>query len=88
MLQSINCIRLSYYNVKIRLVYLDKLCWLKPNFVEQVHQCKVMLGSDLGITTDFKNHVLLLLLPMTSNKVFPIYRDLKYLIYSGSGSIL
>ena len=49
-LQSINYIRLNninrliYYNVKIRLVYLDKLCWLKQNLVEQVHQCKVMLG--------------------------------------------
>ena len=49
-LHSINCIRLndinrlSYYNVKISLVYLDKLCWLKQNLVEQVHQCKVMLG--------------------------------------------
>ena len=35
---------LSYYNEKIRLFYLDKLCWLKQNLVEQVHQCKVMLG--------------------------------------------
>ena len=25
-------------NVKIRLVYLDKLCWLKQNLVEQEHQ--------------------------------------------------
>ena len=43
-LQSINCIRLSYYNVKIRLLYLDKLCWLKQKLVEQLHQRIVMLS--------------------------------------------
>ena len=35
---------MSYYNVKIWLVYFDKSCWLKQNLVEEVHQCKVMLG--------------------------------------------
>ena len=40
----------SVYNLhyKFKKIYiyinLDKLCWLKQILIEQVHQCKVMLG--------------------------------------------